>query len=130
MKHSVLFVVLIAAFASVCWADGYQLSGGNGGYSVVVTFPQARPVEGENTVDIAVRDASSRPVKGALVKVEYLMPSLPGKEPMMNYETTTKPDGGIYKATLNLSMKGQWRAIVTIVKGKQKSTITLPFEVK
>jgi hypothetical protein len=130
MKHSVLFVVLFAAFVTVCWADGYQLSGEKGGYSVVVTFPQARPVEGENTIDIAVKDANSRPVKGALVKVEYLMPSLPGKEPMMNYETTAKPDGDIYKATLNLSMKGEWRAIVTIAKGKQKSTITLPFEVK
>ena len=81
MKHWALFVLLFAAFVSVCWADGYQLSGEKGGYGVVVTFPQARPVEGENTVDIAVRDANSRPVKDALVKVEYLMPSLPGKSP-------------------------------------------------
>jgi hypothetical protein len=130
VKPLVFLIVLFLATVTVCSAEGYKLSGQTGGHRVVMSFPQTRPVEGENTVEIVISDTDSLPVKNALVKVEYLMPSLPGKRPMMDYETTAKPEGKVYKATLNLSMKGEWRAVVTIAKGKQNGTVTLPFEVK
>jgi hypothetical protein len=130
MKQLVLFIVLFVATAAVYAAEGYQLSGEAGGYKVVMNFAESRPTEGTNAVEIVVTDASSRPVKAALVKVEYLMPSLPGKKPMMDYATTAKPEGDVYKATLNTNMKGEWRAVVTIVKGEEKRTVILPFEVR
>ena len=49
---------------------------------------------------------------------------------MMDNTTTAKPDGNAYKATLRLDMKGEWKAAVSIVTGKNKETVTLPFELK
>lgn len=130
MKHLVLFIVLFVAAATVYSAEGYRLSGETDDYKVVMNFTRTLPMEGENAVEIAVTDVHSRPVKHALVKIEYLMPSLPGKKPMMDYATTARPEGDVYKATLGISMKGGWKAVVTIVKGKKKGVVTLPFEVR
>jgi hypothetical protein len=108
----------------------YQLSGETGGYKAVMKFSQTSPVEGENLVEITITDANSRPVKGAPIKVEYLTPSVPGRKPMMYYATTAKPDGDVYRATLSIDMKGEWKAVLTIRKGQLKKTVTIPFEVK
>ncbi len=124
------FLTLFVAAAAICAIQGYQLSGKSGDYKVAVTFTQTHPVEGENRVEIAITDKASRPVGGVQVKVDYFMPSFPGKPPMMTYATTAKPVGDVYEATLNLSMRGEWKVAVTVVKGKQKRKVTLPFEVK
>lgn len=112
MKQLILFILMFPAAATVCLAEGYQLSGISGGYRVVMNFAQTRPIEGENSVEIAVTDVNSRPVKGGRVTVEYFMPSLPGKKPMMDNTTTAKADRDAYKATLHLDMKGDWKAVV------------------
>lgn len=130
MKQLILFVAMFTAAVAVCSAEGYQLSGVSGGYKVVMNFAQTRPMEGENSVEIAITGNSSRSVKGARVTVEYFMPSLPGKSPMMDNTTTAKPDRDVYKATLHLDMKGEWKAVVSIVTGKDKETVTFPFELK
>jgi len=130
MKLLVLFFVSFVALTAICSAEGYRLSGKAGDYSVAMTFGQARPVEGENRIEIAIKNKAARPVTDAHVKVEYLMPSLPGRAPMMDYATTAKPLGTVYEATLNLNMKGEWKAVVTVERGKQKKTVSLPFEVK
>jgi len=124
------FFALFMAVADICSAQGYQLSGKAGEYKVTVTFTQARPVEGENPVEIVVTDKASRSIRGVQVKVDYFMPSFPGKPPMMTYATTAKPVGDGYEAILNLSMRGEWKVAVTVVNGKQKKKVTLPFEVK
>ena len=130
MRLLILFFALFMALAAICSAEEYQLSGKAGDYNVVMTFGQARPVEGENRTEVAITDKASRPVTDAHVKVEYLMPSFPGRAPMMDYATTAKPLGMVYEATLNLTMKGEWKAVVTVERGKQKNTVSFPFEVK
>ena len=124
------FFALFMAVADICSAQDYQLSGKAGEYKVTVTFTQTRPVEGENPVEIVVTDKTSRSIRGVQVKVDYFMPSFPGKPPMMTYATTAKPVGDGYEAILNLSMRGEWKVTVTVVNGKQKKKVTLPFEVK
>jgi hypothetical protein len=130
MKLVALSAALLMALSTVCLAEGYQLSRETADYKVVMIFAQASPVEGKNNVEILVTDMKSRPVKDARLKVEYLMPSLPGKKPMMDYTTTATPDGNVYKATLDLSMRGQWKAIITVVKGRQERKLSFSFEVK
>jgi nitrogen fixation protein FixH len=130
MKKLILFLVLFIAATTVCSVEAFQLSGQTGGYKVVMNFTEPHAIKGNNTVEIVVTDAKSLPVKGAKVTVEYFMPSLPRKKPMMDYVTATEPDGGIYRTTLDLNMKGEWKATVTIEKGKEKRTVTIPFEVK
>jgi hypothetical protein len=127
MKRLLLSIMVFMAVAAVCSAGGYELSAETDGYKVVMTFAENPPVQGENKAKILITDSASRPVKGATVKVEYLMPSLPGKSPMMYYETTAKPAGDVYEATLNLDMLGEWEVVINIAKGKGQKKVTIPF---
>src|SRR5271157_3942834 len=117
MKQLILFIVAFVAGVTVCSAQGYQLSRVSDGYKVITNFAQARPAQGENRVEIIVTDINSRPVKGARVTVEYFMHSLPTELSVTDITTTARPDGDVYRATLNLGIKGQWKAVVTIAKG-------------
>jgi hypothetical protein len=83
-------------------------------YAVVLAFDKGSPSLGTNLVRITVSDSSSAPVKGARVKVNYFMPSLRGKPPMMGRSVLAKAAGDVYEATLKLTMKGEWRVIVSV----------------
>jgi len=121
-----LFIIAVPLFSE----EAYRLSGKAGNYTVTVTLDKARPVEGENRIHVQIADKASRPVRDARVAVEYFMPSLPGKPPMMDYKTTATPAGDAYETTLDLKMPGEWRAVVSITKGKQTAKSTFPFEVR
>ena len=130
MKWAIQTIVVFLVAAGLCWAAGYETKGKAGPYGVVVTFDQTTPVEGTNRLEIAVTDSASRHVKDARVDIEYLMPSLPGKPPMMDYHTPANPSGDGYVATLNLTMKGQWKAIISIARQDRAEKMTFDFVVK
>jgi hypothetical protein len=130
MKTASQTIILFLMIAGVAFGGGYEAKGKAGPYTVVATFDQAKPVEGKNTLRIAVMDSASKPVKDAKVDIEYLMPSLPGKPPMMDYHTVSEPSGDAYGATLNLTMKGQWKAIISIARQNSAEKMTFDFVVK
>ena len=130
MRWAIRIITLFLMTAGLCWAGGYEATGKAGPYTVVATFDRAAPAEGVNRLAIAVTDSESRPVKDARVDVEYFMPSLPGKPPMMDYRTSAKPSREGYGASLNLSMKGQWKATLSIVRPKGTEKMTFGFVVK
>ena len=88
------------------------------------------PAEGTNKLQIGVTDSASRPVKDAKVDIEYFMPSLPGKPPMMDYHAPAKPSGEGYLTTLNLTMKGQWKATISVARPEGTERMTFDFVVK
>ena len=130
MRWAIQTIVVFLVAAGLCWAGGHETKGKAGPYGVVATFDQARPIEGTNRLRIAVTDSAARPVKDAKVNIEYLMPSLPGKPPMMDYHTPASPSGDGYGATLNLTMKGQWKATVSIARPDGTEKMTFDFVVK
>jgi hypothetical protein len=83
-------------------------------YTVTLAFDKGKPVVGANRVIINVTDSGSRPIAGAQVNVNYFMPSLPGRPPMMGSSVKATPSKGAYETVLKLSMKGEWRIIVSI----------------
>ena len=130
MKWAIQTIVIFLIAAGLCWAGGYETKGKAGPYGVVATFDRAKPIEGTNKLRVAVTDSASRPVLDAKVDIEYLMPSLPGKPPMMDYHTPASPSGDGYGATLNLTMKGQWKAIISIARQNSTEKMTFDFVVK
>lgn len=112
LLSAVAFLFLFLA-AGLCRADDHE-GGTKESYKVTLTFDGGRPVFGKNHVKITVADASSAPVTGAAVKVSYFMPSLRGRPPMMGRSATARPSGDGYEATLDFSMKGEWRVIVSV----------------
>lgn len=130
MKSLCFFVTVLLVASGISLAAGYVQTGKAGDYSVRVTFDKSRPVLGPNRLEIRLTDSAGRPVAGAQVKVDYLMPSLPGRPPMMEYSTTAKPVGTEYEATMDLTMKGLWKMVFSITAGQQTEKETFDFEVK
>jgi hypothetical protein len=114
----------------ICVAAGYVETAKTGGYSVRATFDKSRPVPGPNRVEIAVTDTALHPVREAQVRIDYSMPSLPGKPPMMAYSTAAKPIDGRYEATIDLTMKGLWKMEVSITAAQRTEKAVFSFEVR
>ncbi len=131
MKSLIIVVAVLLLVTGIYKGAGYGETGKAGGYSIVVTWDKSRPALGPNRVEVVVTDAASQPVSGAQVKIDYLMPSLPGRPPMMEYSTQATPvEGGKYEATLDLTMKGLWEMVVTVTTAKETQKATSTFEVR
>jgi hypothetical protein len=131
MKKTLLVFVLIGLLSSsFILAAQYEVKGKAGEYNVQVVLDKSPPARGRNNLEITVTDAASKPVTDAQVHVEYLMPSLPGRTPMMEYSTTGKPSGHNYLAQMDLSMAGKWTVVVKVTHGKETGAMEFTFVVE
>lgn len=80
------------------------------GLPITFTVTPNPPVVGDNALDIAVTDASGKPVTGLKLAASVAMTS-------MDMGTTkpkvTEGQAGHYTAVVNFSMKGPWRVMLT-----------------
>ena len=127
MKHLLTFIAIVTLTASICRADGFEITGKTETYTAKITFLKGQPVKGSNRVRIDIIDASSQYVKDARVEIEYFMPSLPGKSPMMDYRTKAKRVGTSYEATLKLDMTGLWKMTLSVTRTKRTERATIEF---
>jgi len=116
MKRLFLLVatVLVIIPAFLAFASEYVVKGKAGDYNVTVQIDRNPPARGYNKLDVVITDATGKPVTDAGVQVEYLMPSFPGRPPMMKYSTTAKQSDHHYLARLNLTMDGVWTIVITL----------------
>jgi hypothetical protein len=108
-------------------ANDYEVKGRAGDYNIVVRMDKNPPARGYNNMDVAITDGSAKPVTDAKVHVEYLMPSLPGRPPMMEYSATVKPSGHHYSAQLDLSMSGKWTVVLKVTRAGKTDTMEFSF---
>jgi hypothetical protein len=127
-KLSLVMIVLI--FSSLVFASEYEVKGKAGNYAVRVMMDKNPPALGHNNLDIVITDAASKAVTDARVQVEYLMPSFPGRKPMMEYSTTAKPGGNHYLAQIDLSMAGEWTVVVKVTRGEMTAAMEFTFVAK
>ena len=130
MKQFLTFITILMLTACLCRAEGFEITGKTDTYTAKVTFLEGQPVKGSNRVRIDIIDASSRHVKDAQVEIEYLMPSLPGKPPMMDYHTTAKRVGAAYEAFLKTDMAGEWKMVLSITRTKRTEKATVGFVIR
>jgi RND family efflux transporter MFP subunit len=80
------------------------------------------PKTGDNQMEVAVKDASGKPLDGADVSVQFFMPAMPTMNmPAMRNETKLAPaGGGVYRGPGQVMMAGQWQATVTVTRGGQR----------
>ncbi len=130
MKRIFIVLTVIFVIFGVSQAKGYKLSGQTGDYNITMMFDKDKPSIGKNQIQIEVTDSTHRLMRNGLIQIDYFMPSLPGRPPMMVYKTNARPAGGIYIATLDLAMKGLWRITLTMRVEEKSEKLTLEFEVK
>jgi hypothetical protein len=121
---------LVMASTFIAWAGDLELKGKAGEYNVEVKMDRNPPGRGNNGINITVTDEASKPVTDAEVEIEYLMPSLRGRPPMMDYSTKAELTGNKYHGNLNLPMAGRWTVVVKIVRAGKGETMGFAFVVE
>ena len=114
MKSLLTLVMASLLLAGVSNASTFDTIASSKNYRARVVFPNGGPTKGANRIAINITSRSGQPVANALIGIEYLMPSLPGRKPMMTYRTTTRGIGASREASLNLTMTGEWKVILTV----------------
>ena len=94
------------------------------GQRVDITFrPQPDPPRtGENTFEVAVRDASGQPISDADVSVTFFMPAMPtmNMPAMRNAAKLPAAGGGVYRGSGQVIMAGRWDVTVDVSRGGQR----------
>jgi hypothetical protein len=119
-----VFAIAGTLFAS---ANEYEVKGKAGGYNLTVKMEGNPPSRGQNNMTITITDGASKPITDARVLVEYLMPSLPGRRPMMDYTADAVREGNLYKARINLSMAGEWVVEIKMTRAGKSDSMKFSF---
>ena len=124
---SMLFVIILPFLVL---ANEYEIKGKAGNYIVEVRIDKNPPGRGNNNMSVSIEDEAFKPVTNAHVAVHYLMPSLPGRAPMMEYNTAAKLSGNHYLAQMDLSMAGEWIVILGVNRAGKTENMQFSFTVK
>lgn len=76
---------------------------------------------GDNHIEIEIKDSSGKVVRDAEVLVNYYMPPMP-RMPPMNYKINAKLEDGKYLATMKFIMAGPWIIAVKIFRSGKRYT--------
>lgn len=109
-------VVSMIFMVGTAFAGEYAVQKKAGDYTVDIRMDKNPPVVGANQVEVVVKDKAGKAVTDAKVQVIASMPAMPGM-PAVENKAEAKPDGGKYKAKIDLSMGGSWNMSVRITQG-------------
>jgi hypothetical protein len=105
---------------------------GKAAEAISIATPAGGFRTGENEFTVTVHDAQCVPVAGATVRLELVMPAMPGMPEMRNTVTLAPPNdpkaanAGTYTGRGQIFMAGAWQVTVrALVKGKPVATRTL-----
>jgi len=129
-KILLVFMLLVTVPSFLALASDYVRKDKARDYDVEVNIDKNPPGRGNNNMTISITDSSQQPVTDAHVRVNYLMPSLPGKPPMMDYNTEATLSGNRYLAKMNLSMAGEWTIILGVTRQGKTETMRFSLVVK
>jgi hypothetical protein len=131
MKRLTLFLAVVALLVGCisAYAKDYEISKKTGDLSVQVNIDKNPPVTGINKIAVAIKDATGKAVKDAIVAIDYGMPAMPGMG-AMNYKTQTTLKGESYQAAINFSMSGPWFINIKINRGGKIQTVKLNVDIK
>jgi hypothetical protein len=122
MKRWYLLLMLVVVLvAGTAFAKENVVQKKAGDYSVEIKMDKESPVVGSNNVEIAIKNKAGKAVTDAKVVVTASMPAMPGM-PAMENKADAKPEGGKYKAKIDLSMGGSWNMSARITAGGKTDT--------
>jgi len=135
MKLYLFFIITtVAALAVACssgtgsGSTGKVLKNGPAGNNLTVTISNSDGVlkKGKQTFTIAFADASGKPVDVGAASLNFFMPAM-GSMSAMNTPAslTTTSTPGIYSATADIEMSGEWQAQIKYDGPAGKGNATL-----
>ena len=126
MKKSILILIFFLFAIDIFSAHGrgLEVKKKAGDYDVLIRLDRHPPIQGDNPVEIEIKDLQGKPVTDAKVLVNYYMPPMPRMAPM-NYKTDAPFSRGKYKMTMNIIMSGPWVIRVLITRGGKTSLVKI-----
>jgi hypothetical protein len=126
MKKSILLSIffLLAIDIFSAHGRGLEVEKKAGDYEVLIRLDKHPPVQGDNPVEIEIKDLQGKPVTDAKVLVNYYMPPMPRMAPM-SYKTDASFSKGKYKMTMNIIMSGPWIIRILISRGGKTSIVKI-----
>ena len=123
MTKWIAFIFILAFFAvDPAHGRGLEIKKTLDAYEVTVKLDKHPPVQGENPMEIEIKDTLGKSIADAQVLVNYYMPPMPRMAPM-NYKTDARFSGGKYKTNMNIIMSGPWVIRVLITRGGKTSLV-------
>ena len=126
MKKAILFLIFFLLAVDLYWAQGrgLEVEKRAGNYDVLIRLDKHPPIQGDNPVEIEIKDRQGKPITDAKVLVNYYMPPMPRMAPM-NYKTDAPFSKGKYRMSINIIMSGPWVIRVLITRESKTSVIKL-----
>ena len=128
MKKIFLLLFILLLCFSIVQARSLTLSTRTGIYEVEIALNRNPPTQGDNQIEISVKEAGGRQVTEAQVLVNYYMPPMPRMAPM-NFRIDAKKKGDKYRADLKFIMAGPWIIAVKISVGGKMTTAKFNIDV-
>jgi len=129
MKKLTLLSMILMLATAPAYAKPFELQKKAGDLTFDVRMDKNPPVMGNNSIEIAVRDAAGKPVTDATVSVSYSMPPMHGMAPM-NYKANAELQGETYRSTLNFSMSGSWNVELRAARAGKTTPVKFNVDVK
>ena len=99
----------------------------SGAYAMTMSFDPSPPKQGNETISISVRDASSNAVKGAVVKATTNMPAMSMSGPALTFQDN---GDGTYSAVTNMNYRTKWVLDVKATASGKSGTAEFRQDVK
>lgn len=135
-KLVLLLIFTISVFAIACGSSGgpgapsgKALKSGPAGNTLTVTLSNADGVlkRGKQTFTLTFADASGKPVDVGSASLNFFMPAMGSMSAMNSPATlTTTSTPGVYSASADVEMSGEWQAQVKYEGPAGKGSANLP----
>ena len=117
-----LLVALVFRKPLFAWFTGSSTGGSTSeaahvaaaGLSIDTSIQPDPPTESGNRAHVLVRDAQSKPVTGAQVRLEYDMPAMGAMQAMHGGVDATEDGDGRYTVPFDLGMSGSWTVSIHV----------------
>jgi len=122
LSRGVLVLILFLLSSGPANGRGLEIKKSLEDLEVTVRLEKHPPVQGDNPLEVEIKDRQGKPVVDARVSVNYYMPPMPRMAPM-NYKTDAPFSRGKYRMTMNIIMSGPWVIRVLITRGANTSLV-------
>lgn len=135
MKKILLFISLtLATFALACSSGNGTASSGKpiksgpvGNLTATLSNADGVLKKGKQTFTLTFADSSGKPVDVGAASLNFFMPAMGSMSAMNNPATiTTTSTPGVYSATADIEMSGEWQAQIKYDGPAGKGNATLP----
>lgn len=129
-RVSIAVLVFVLSLGLFACSKGYESKKSVDDVKITLSVDRYPLVKADNTLNVAVSDASGKTVSDAAVNVRYYMPPMPGMAPM-EFNTQAMQKGDKYSFSANIPMEGGWKADVSVARpGKTAATATFNLDAR